>query len=175
MGMKTIGFRATGYRVLLSLALCSLLFFISGCGYALHRGDSLPFQEIAVGTLENKTPEPRLQDTLSVALTQELLKQGVTVSPAAPYTLSGVIHTFELRMLSEKADVAAEYEIVLQGDFMLADPAGEVTEWKNVGSPFIVSFPASGQLNELIALKENASLRAVRDIAREVVALLFSQ
>jgi len=167
--------RTPGNRVFLFLALCSLFFAISGCGYTLHRGSQLPFQEIAIGTIENKTVEPKLQDKLSVALTQEFLKQGITVSPSAPHILSGVVHTFELRILSEKSDVAAEYEVIIQGDFRLTDPAGKVSEWKNVGSPFIVSFPATGQLNELIALKEQASLKAMRDTAGEIVATLLYQ
>lgn len=167
--------RTLGNRVFLLLALCSLLFALSGCGYTLHRGSQMPFREIAIGTIENKTVEPKLQDKLSIALTQEFLKQGVTVSPAAPYTLSGVIHAFELKILSEKSDVAAEYEVIIQGDFRLTDPSGKVSEWKNVGSPFIVSFPATGQLNELIALKEQASLKAMRDTAGEIVATLLYQ
>ncbi|MDQ7786558.1 MAG: LptE family protein [Thermodesulfovibrionales bacterium] len=165
----------SGKRVFLFLVLCSLLFVISGCGYSLHRGSQLPFREIAIGTIENKTVEPKLQDKLSVALTQEFLKQGVTVTPAAPYTLSGVINTFELKILSEKSDVAAEYEVVIQGDFRLNDPSGKISEWKTVGSPFIVSFPATGQLNELIALKEEASLKAMRDTAGEIVATILYQ
>lgn len=167
--------RMSGKRSFLIPVLCFLLFVMSGCGYAIHRGASLPFREIAIGTIENKTVEPKLQDTLAVALTQEFLKQGITVSPSAPHTLSGVIHTFELRILSEKSDVAAEYEVVIQGNFRLTDPSGKVSEWKNVGSPFIVSFPATGQLNELIGRKEQASLKALKETAGEIVALLLYQ
>lgn len=167
--------RTPGNRVFLFLVLCSLLFAMSGCGYSLHRGSQLPFREIAIGTIENKTVEPKLQDKLAVALTQEFLKQGITVSPAAPHTLSGVINTFELKILSEKSEVAAEYEVVIQGDFRLTDPSGKISEWKSIGSPFIVSFPATGQLNELIASKEQASLKALRDTAGEIVATLLYQ
>lgn len=173
--MKNLALETTGQKIFLYTALCVLFFMIGGCGYALHRGASLPIREIAIGTIENKTAEPKLQDRLSFALTQEFLKQGVTVSPDAPHKLSGVIHTFELRILSEKSDVAAEYEVVIQGDFSLKDPSGKVSEWKNLGSPFIVSFPATGRLNELIAVKEQASLKAVRETAGEIAAELLFQ
>ena len=173
--MESFAIRTTVSRVFLFLSLCSLLLAISGCGYTLHRESELPFRGIAIGTIENKTLEPKLQDKLSVALTQEFLKHGVTVSPAAPHILSGVIHAFDLRILSEKSDVAAEYEVIIQGNFRLTDPSGKVSEWKNVGSPFIVSFPATGELNELIALKEQASLKAIRDTAGEIVATLLYQ
>jgi hypothetical protein len=155
------------------LALCSLLFAINGCGYTLHGRSALPFQDVAIGVIENKTVEPKLQDNLAVALTQEFLKEGITVTPAAQYKLSGVIHTFSLRILSEKSDVAAEYEVTIKGDFRIIDPSGKITEMKQVGSPFIVSFPSSGQLNELIAFKEQASNRALQDMAAEIVANLI--
>jgi hypothetical protein len=155
------------------LALCSLLFAANGCGYSLHGRSALPFHDVAIGIIENNTVEPKLQDSLTVALTQEFLKEGITVTPAAQYRLSGVIHTFSLRILSEKSDVAAEYEVTIKGDFRIIDASGKITEMKQVGSPFIVSFPSSGQLNELIAFKEQASNKALQDMAAEIVANLI--
>ena len=152
---------------------CFLLFTLFGCGYSLHGRASLPFDVIQIGTIENKTVEPKLQDKLYTALTEEFLKQGITVSPDAGYKLSGTIKQFSLLVLSEKGDTASEYEIVMKGDFTLVDPSGKQKELKDIGSPFIVSFSGSGPLEGLIASKELASEKAIRDMAMQVVGAVI--
>jgi hypothetical protein len=128
------------------------------------------FQTIQIVKIENKTLEPKLQDSLYRALTEEFLKQGVTVSPDAGYKVSGIIDQFELRVLSEKSDIATEYEVIVKADFKLIEPSGHAKEFKNIVSPFIVSFTSPGPLNDLIASKEIASEKAIRDMAAEIVA-----
>jgi outer membrane lipopolysaccharide assembly protein LptE/RlpB len=155
------------------LLSCNLLLVLSGCGYSLHTKASLPFDAIRIGTIENKTLEPKLQDGLNRSLTGEFLKQGITVQNNAGYKLEGVIHKFELRVLSEKSEVASEYEVTIKGNFKLVDPAGKIKEFKDIGSPFIISFYGSGKLNELIAHKEQASERALQDMAAEIVSNLL--
>ncbi len=150
-------------------SLLSVIFFF-GCGYSIHDKASLPMGEIQIMDVQNKTYEPKLQDRLNEALTKEFLKHGIKVTENASYKLSGVIDTFELRVLSEKEGVAIEYEVIIQGDFKIIDSTGRSKEFKNIGSPFIVSIYSRGQLDELIALKELASDRAVRDLAMEIVA-----
>ena len=151
---------------------CSLFTFFS-CGYSIHGRASLPFDAIQIGTIENKTVEPKLQDRMYTALTEEFLKQGITVSPAAGYKLSGTIKQFSLIVLSEKGDIAAEYEIIMKGDFTLIDPSGKQKELKDIGSPFIISFSSSGSLEELLASKEVASEKAIRDMAMQVVGAVI--
>ena len=151
------------------------LFTLFGCGYSLHGRASLPFDAIQIGTIENKTFEPKLQDKLYTALTDEFLKQGITVSPDAGYKLSGTIKEFSLLILSEKGDIAAEYEIVIKGDFTLVDSSGKQKELKGIGSPFIVSFSRPGPLEEVIAAKEFASEKAIRDMAMQVVGAVIFQ
>lgn len=153
--------------------LILLLLTFYGCGYSIHGRASLPFDSIQIGKIENVTLEPKLQDLLHKALTDEFLKQGIAVSPNAGYKLSATISQFELRILSEKADIATEYEVDTKADFKVIDPSGNIKEFKKIGSPFIISFSGSGQLNELIASKELASERAMRDIAMEIVGVLI--
>lgn len=153
-------------------AFC-LLLAVCGCGYTIHGRASLPFDSIQIGIIENKTLEPKLQDMLYRALTQEFLKEGISVQAHAGHKLSGTIKKFNLKVLSEKSDVASEYEVVILGDFKLADPSGKIKDFKGIGSPFIVSFAGSGSLNELIANKELASERAIGDMAMEIVAALL--
>ncbi len=149
------------------------LFTLFGCGYTIHSKASLPFDSIQIGKIENTTVEPKLQDRLHNALTEEFLKQGIAVYPDTGYKLIGTINKFELLILSEKSDVAIEYEVLIKGDFKLIDPSGNIKELKNVGSPFIVSFSSPGPLEELIASKELASEKAIRDMAMEIVAILI--
>ncbi len=149
-------------------ALC-----LVGCGYTLQNRTTLPFDSIQIEGIENKTLEPKLQDRLYKALTEEFLKHGVTVQPAAGYRLSGTIHLFELNVLSERKGTAIQYEVVMRGDFRLVGPSGDTKEVKNIGSPFIVSFPALGMLEDVLTFKEIASERAVKDMAMEIVAALI--
>lgn len=154
-------------------AVCCLLCAVFGCGYSLHGRASLPFQAVNIGVIENGTYEPKLQDKLSQALSAEFLSQGIVIHPEADYRLQGKIKLFELRILSETADVATEYEIIIRGDFTITDGSGNIREYKDIGSPFFVSFPGSGQLTTMLAVKELAAERAVRDMARQIVAALI--
>lgn len=161
----------TKIRYLILWVICPLLsaIFFFGCGYSLHNRALLPFKEIQIISVENQTIEPRLQDRLYEALAEEFLQRGVKVTDSALCKLSGVINKFELRVLSEKEGVAVEYEVIVQGDFKFIDSTGRSKELKNIGSPFIVSFYSRGQLDEVIALKELTSQRAVKHLAAEVV------
>ncbi len=158
---------------LLLIAYCLLLTVLVGCGYTIHNKASLPFREIRIGKIENKTLEPKLQDRLYRALTEEFLKQGVDVNNGAGYKISGTIHQFDLKILSEKSNVAVDYEVIIRADFMLTDPSGKTKEFRSVGSPFIISFSGPGSLNDLIASKEIASEKLIREMAIEIVATLI--
>ena len=158
--------------VILSAIFC-LLSTVFGCGYTLHGKASLPFQAIHIGIIENRTVEPKLQDKLYKALTDEFLKQGIAVYHGADHQIEGRIDQFELRILSETSDVATEYEVIMKGNFTITDSSGHSKEIKDIGSPFIISFSGSGHLTELLAVKELASDRAVRDMASEIVATLI--
>lgn len=161
------------YFWFLMLTAYCLLLTCYGCGYTIHGKTSLPFDSIQIGKIENKTFEPKLQDKLYKALTEEFLKQGVAVHQGAQYTISGVINLFELKILSEKGGTAVEYEVSMKGDFRLVEPSGQMKDFRGIGSPFIVSFQGSGSMEDVIALKERASEKAVRDMAMELVAILI--
>lgn len=159
--------------------ICTVVFcvlYLSGCGYRVQRRASLPFTEIKIGLIENRTFEPKLQDKLHRALTEEFLKQGLIVSPAAERTLTGVINTFQMNSISEKNGITIEYNVVVNADFTIVDGEGKVTEKKSISSPFIVSFTGSQDMGSLIASREAAEEKAARDIALEVAgALLFHE
>lgn len=155
--------------------VCSLLFALSlsCCGYTVYNKATIPFDSIQITTIENTTAEPKLQDKLYQSLTEEFLKHGILVSPEAEYKLSVKIHQFELRILSEKRGIATEYEVHIKADLKLIKPSGDVQEYKNIGSPFIVSFKSSDLLEDVIAHKESTSEKAIKDMAMEIVGNLI--
>jgi len=166
--------------IIFSLFTFHFSLFLVGCGYTLQNRTALPFDSIQIEGIENKTIEPKLQDRLYRALTEEFLKHGISVQSNADYKLSGTINLYELHVLSTrrdiasaKGDIAMEYEVVIRGDFRLVGPSGNAKDFKNIGSPFIVSFPVFGMLEDVLASKELASERAIRDMAMEIVAALI--
>lgn len=146
---------------------------IAGCGYSVHRHASLPFKAIRIGLIQNRTHEPKLQDRLSKALVEECVKQGIGIDPSAGLTLTGVIHTFTMDSLSEKAGVTAEYRINISADFTITNDKGETEKIISVGSPFIVSFTGSRDFAMLLANRERAEEEAINNIAMQVIGSLM--
>jgi outer membrane lipopolysaccharide assembly protein LptE/RlpB len=145
---------------------------LSGCGYSIYGHSELPFTAIQIRTIENKTLEPKLQDKLHKALTEEFMKNGIMVSPVADTKLSAVIHTFDMTVLSEKQGIAIEYRVVIRADFTVEDKEGK-KELKKIDSPFIVSFVSSEDISTLLAKKELAEERALKDVAMRIVGALI--
>ncbi len=159
-------------RLILGVSLVFGL-LLSGCGYSVYRQSALPFKEIQIGMIENKTLEPKLQDKLHTALTEEFMKNGIRVTPAADTKLSAVVHAFDMSVLSERQGITIEYRVVVNADFVLVDKDGKKKELKNIESPFIVSFTASEDLATLLAKKELLEERAMRDVAMRVIGALI--
>jgi outer membrane lipopolysaccharide assembly protein LptE/RlpB len=150
-----------------------IVMLLGGCGYSVQRHAALPFTEISLGSIENATFEPKLQDKLFEALTQEFMKQGISVDPSAKVKLTGTINRFEMIGLSEKNGITAEYRVVVNITFRLLDEEGKARKTMTIKSPFIISFSGSPDLGTLIATKEGAEERAMADIAMELVGELI--
>ncbi|MGB9716157.1 MAG: LPS assembly lipoprotein LptE [Thermodesulfovibrionales bacterium] len=162
----------TARWTLYNFCLLLLILCLSGCGYTLYGKAALPFDAIHIERVENRTLEPKLQDRFYRVMTEELLKHGINVRPDADYKLSGSINFFEMNVLAERG-VAVEYEVVMRGDFRLVGPAGYIRDIKDIGSPFIISFPGSGMLEDVLAAKELASEKALKDMATEIVGIMI--
>ncbi|TAN39662.1 MAG: hypothetical protein EPN25_10635 [Nitrospirae bacterium] len=161
-------------RTLLCLFVLTAIGGFYGCGYTIHGHAALPFTEIWVGAIENRTHEPGLQDMLHRALVEELVKQGISVRPSAPRKLTGVIRTFELPSLSEKDGITREYRVLIDADFTATDEKGSAEYVKHMGSPFIVVVTGSEDMARLLANKTLAEERALKDMAARLVgALIF--
>jgi len=145
---------------------------LSGCGYSIHRQADLPFTEIQIGIIENNTLEPKLQDKLHQALTEEFMKNGIMVSSVADKKLSAVVHTFDMVILSEKEEITIDFRIFIRADFTLEDRSGK-KEFRNIESPFFVSFASSEDLSTLLAKRDLAEEKAMEDVAMRIVGALI--
>lgn len=149
------------------------MLLLHGCGYSLHSHASLPFREIAIDMIENRTIEPGLQDMLHRAVVEEFMRQGISVSPSAGHRLSAVIRNFDMPSLSEKGGFSREYRVIVNVDFAVTDESGQKRYFKNVGSPFMVPFAGSDDLGRLLATKRMAQEDALRDVAQQLTGLLI--
>lgn len=150
----------------------SFLFAVlaSGCGYTLQGRANLPFDSVSLGTIENATLEPKLQDRMSRLLAETLMEYGIDVRPAASERIEGSIKRFDLIPVSEKSLTAIEYRIVIAADFRIVDSKTQKSKvLADVSSPFITYFRSSGTLVSVLARKEAATESALKDLSRELV------
>jgi hypothetical protein len=159
-------------RPALAVALVAWCMLSYGCGYIIQGKANLPFQAVGIGRIMNKTYEPKLEDKIQIALVEELLKNGITFESGSGFRIDGVINRFDLVTLSEKNGVTVLYEVIIKGDFRLVEPSGKTKPLRGSGV-FIVSFQSSENLQGVIASKELAIDRALRDLSTEIVASMI--
>lgn len=152
----------------LLLTAVLLVFALSGCGYTLQTKANLPFDAITIGSIENRTLEPKLQDRLNRALAETFMEYGFRIVPNARYRLDCDITNFSMKTLSEKELTAVEYEVSIRAVFRLLDAEKDSVKQIVVDNPFVTSLSAVGTLQTIMSGKELASERALKDIAGEV-------
>lgn len=153
--------------LLLFTAYC-LPLTVSGCGYTIQTRADLPFDTIAVGTIENRTREPKLEDMFSKAMAETFAEYGFRVNSSARYRLEGAITKFKLRPLAEVDLAATQYEVVIKANFRLVDTTTGAITPLVAESPFITSFSAVGRLENILAQKEVSTVIAMKNLAQEV-------
>src|SRR5208283_3327860 len=148
--------------------------FLSGCGYTIQTRATLPFETISVGTIENKTSEPKLQDRLHETLAETFAQYGYGVSSSARYRLEGEIYRFELVPTTEVNLTATQYQIVIKGSFRLMDTETGKAIHLASDSPFITYFNANptDRLEEIMTQKELAETSALANLAQTLVSLV---
>jgi hypothetical protein len=154
---------------LLSAFFC---LFVSGCGYTLQTKANLPFEEIAVGRIENKTLEPKLQDKFNRALANTFAQYGFRVNQSARHVLEGEILEFRLRPMVEQQLVATQYEVIILASFRLRDKATGKTIPVSAGTPYITSFGSTGKLESVLAQKETSTIAALTNLSLSIVSTI---
>jgi hypothetical protein len=146
-----------------------LISHLSSCGYTLQTKAQLPFEEIAVGTIANKTFEPKVEDRFNRVLAETFAEYGYRVTPTAHHILDGEITGFELIPRSEQNLTATQYEVIIKASFRLTDRENGKTTPFIAGSPFITYFSSEGRLETVIARKELATVSALKNLSQELV------
>jgi hypothetical protein len=157
-----------------SYLMCSLLAALAlsatGCGYTLS---GIPKTEsVSLGRILNNTHEPKLQDWMCEALTLELMKNGIHVSRSAGYTVSGSINRVSIKSVAERDGLTIQYEVNIGGEFHLTGPDGRRSPLRSRGL-FLVTFSSVGDLESVIARKQQALKTALDDMAGEIATSVF--
>jgi outer membrane lipopolysaccharide assembly protein LptE/RlpB len=177
--------------------IVALLFAVtvSGCGYTLQGRADLPFTEVSIGEIENKTPEPKVQDRMHRLLAETMMEYGVDVRNSSRYRIEGEILKFDVHPVAERDLQAIEYRIEVTGNFKIVDTetlradvksgaaAAPVRKLKpgekkalykeedlgSVSNPYLTYFRSSGLLVDVLAAKETATDKALKDLSQELV------
>lgn len=176
-------------RIALILSLLVVV-MASGCGYSLQGRADLPFREVAIGKIANNTAEPKLQDRMHRLLAETFMEYGVDVQKYARYRIQGEFIKFEVIPVAEKDLMAVEYQINVTGSFKIIDtettlaikpgmmPAMKKDHKKaiykeedlgEITNPYLTYFRSSGLLVNVLAAKEIATEKALKDLSQEVV------
>jgi hypothetical protein len=150
----------------LILAGCVAAVVLVGCGYSVRQTPG--FSSLAIGRIENNTPEPRLEDILYEELALELSRKGIRVERGAGHALTGSIDRYVLRGLAEREGVNVQFQVQITGNFTLRGPRGEERPIRGSGA-FLVTFAGRGPLESVLANRDEAVRRSLRDMAREIV------
>ncbi len=155
------------------LLLTSLFLLLISCGYHMTGSKLLPFNSITIRPVQNKTYEPRLEERLHNALSNEFINQGIEVKiSGGDVDLQTTITSFQLGAIGAVDETVKEQEIIMQADIKLTDKE-RVTEFKTMHSPIKITFESVGNVGESVANKEVSTDKASREIAREIIGQII--
>jgi hypothetical protein len=145
------------------------MLFVS-CGYRLVGSRLLPFNSITIQPVKNNTYEPRLEEKMNIALSNEFINQGIEIKASGgDADLETTITEFALGAIGAVDETVKEQEIIMYADLKLTSD-GKVTEFKSIISPIKITFQTTGTVSQAAALKEVSTEKACREIAREIVS-----
>ncbi len=155
------------------LLLTSLFILVSSCGYHMVGSRFLPFDSINIRHIDNRTYEPRLEEKLHNALSEEFINQGIKAEGvSADITLEASITRFELGAIGAVDESVREQEIIMLVDIKVIDK-GDVIEFKSMGSPILITFQTTGTVPQTVDLRDRATIKASREIARDIVGRII--
>ncbi|MBI4682987.1 MAG: hypothetical protein HY757_07795 [Nitrospirae bacterium] len=153
--------------------ICCLL--IISCGYEFVGSRPLTFNSVTIKPVRNDTFEPRLEERMHNALSNEFINQGIEVKSAGgDVTLESAINVFALGAIGAVDETIKEQEVVMHVDLKLISN-GKVTEFKEMSSPIKITFQTTGTVSQSVANKEAATDKACMEIAKEIVSRTIIQ
>ena len=150
-----------------------LALFISSCGYRIVGSSFLPFDSITIKHIENKTYEPRLEESMHMALSKEFINQGIDVNAAGANVELEVTGTnFEVGAIGAVDETIKEQELIMEADIRIIDK-GKIIEFKSMRSPIKITFQTTGSVTDAVVQKEAAIDKASSEIAKEIVGRII--
>ncbi len=160
-------------QLLLKGMVLVLVLFISSCGYRVVGSSFLPFDSINIKHIENKTYEPRLEESLHLALSKEFINQGIDVNAAGDnVVLEVTVTNFELGAIGAVDETIKEQELIMKVNIRVVDK-GNVMEFISMQSPIKITFQTTGGVTDAVVQKESAIDKASSEIAKEVVGRII--
>lgn len=146
---------------------------VVSCGYRMTGSTYLPFDSVKILPVRNMTYEPRLEDIMHESLAREFINQGIEVRiENADAEIETVIRSFQLGAIAAINEKVKEQELFLNVDFMLRS-GGETVEFRSMKSPIKITFQTAGSVTRSVSEKEVATVKACREIAKEIVGRII--
>jgi hypothetical protein len=148
-----------------------ILFMLAvSCGYHIVGSKPLPFRSVTIHQVQNTTYEPRLEEKLHNALSQEFITQGIQVmASGGEMDLTATITTFQLGAIAHIDEVVQEQAITFQVNVLITGRERTI-EFKTMQSPIRITFQTTGTVSEAVTQKERAIEKACSEIAREIIS-----
>lgn len=173
MRKNIYGLRNYTAELLLKGTLLLCVLFISSCGYRVIGSSLLPFDYINIKHVENRTYEPRLEESLHLALSKEFVNQGIRVNTGeTDVVLEAVVKSFNLGVIGAIDETIKEQELIMIVDIRIVDK-GKVTEFNSMKSPLKITFQTIGSVSDAVVQKENAIAKASSEIAKEIIGRII--
>jgi hypothetical protein len=129
----------------------------------------LHFKSVTIKPVENKTYEPKLEESLHRALSEEFISQGIkVVAYDGDITIETKINTFELGSIAAIDENVQEQSVTMRVDVKILDKE-RVIEFVAMESPIRVTFQSTGTVSDSVIHKERAIEKACSEIAGEIV------
>ncbi|MCK5286306.1 MAG: hypothetical protein KAJ59_00700, partial [Thermodesulfovibrionia bacterium] len=143
--------------------------FFSSCGYHMVGSKHLDFKSVTIKPVENKTYEPKLEESLHRALSEEFISQGIkVVAYDGDISIETKINTFELGSIAAIDENVQEQSVTMRVDVKILDKE-RVIEFVAMESPIRITFQSTGTVSDSVINKERAIDKACREIAGEIV------
>jgi hypothetical protein len=131
---------------------------------------------VTVSEIKNSTGEPKLQDRMHRLLAQTFMEYGVDIVPSARYRVEADISSFNVFPVAERNLQAIEYQLKVSCKVRIIDmETRKVAELGDIEAPYLVYFRSSGLLVSVLAEKETATEKALKDLSQEIVMRIAYQ
>jgi hypothetical protein len=129
----------------------------------------LHFKSVTIKPVENKTYEPKLEESLHRALSEEFISQGIkVVAYDGDISIETKINTFELGSIAAIDENVQEQSVTMRVDVKILDKE-RVIEFVAMESPIRITFQSTGTVSDSVIHKERAIDKACSEIAEEIV------